>query len=202
MVDLYSGLISVAFSVYILICYFIDTVLGKKGRPLTMVGYKKGSPNRKHTLSDDQNTSQPKLVFSGKVTNKSGAPIKNATLDVWHANWDGVYSVLGYNCRGVIKTNEKGEYSFETVVPGTVSLRGLLSSKRFILPRMLNFYRQAPSIQFIVSADGKTKQEQIFTNSVNSKSGAEDKTFVKLVKTKPDDISSTEYYSGTYNFVL
>ncbi len=47
-------------------------------------------------------------------------PLKNALVEIWHANANGEYdndSSL-YRQRASLMTNEKGEYSFLTIIPG------------------------------------------------------------------------------------
>lgn len=47
-------------------------------------------------------------------------PLKNALVEIWHCNTEGDYdnSSDNYNQRGSWKTNEEGEYSFKTILPG------------------------------------------------------------------------------------
>ncbi|MEA2151313.1 MAG: hypothetical protein QOD69_3143 [Solirubrobacteraceae bacterium] len=49
-------------------------------------------------------------------------PIRNATVDIWHADAGGVYSGVGGNrgnfLRGIQRTDAAGNVRFETIVPG------------------------------------------------------------------------------------
>lgn len=71
-----------------------------------------------------------RIFISGTVkANDCDIPISNATVDVWHANDDGCYTVFQecdtgnpdddpYNLRGQMLTGENGEYAFESIWPG------------------------------------------------------------------------------------
>lgn len=60
-----------------------------------------------------------RLIISGQVRTLDCAElIKNAKIDLWHANDAGQYDNSGYNLRGVTYTNDQGFYLFETIVPG------------------------------------------------------------------------------------
>ncbi len=58
---------------------------------------------------------------SGRVLSVDGRPLPGATLDVWQAKADGTYDVqdpaAGFELRGRIKANDKGEYAFKTYKP-------------------------------------------------------------------------------------
>lgn len=66
------------------------------------------------------------LRISGVVMDASCQPIPDAIVDVWQANNKGSYDNDGQNdppnqafhMRGRMKTNAKGEYAYDTVVPG------------------------------------------------------------------------------------
>lgn len=71
-----------------------------------------------------------RIHITGIITAKDcQTPIKNAIVDVWHANNDGCYTLFqncengnpendSYNLRGIMITDEEGQYAFETVLPG------------------------------------------------------------------------------------
>jgi hydroxyquinol 1,2-dioxygenase len=58
---------------------------------------------------------------SGRVLSLEGKPIPGATLDIWQARADGLYDVqdpkAGFELRGRVKANAKGEYAFRTYKP-------------------------------------------------------------------------------------
>lgn len=63
------------------------------------------------------------LLVSGKVVDIHGAPIPNATLDVWQASAEGFYDVQqkgtqpDMNLRGVFVTGTDGQYRFRSAKP-------------------------------------------------------------------------------------
>jgi hydroxyquinol 1,2-dioxygenase len=92
-----------------------STVLG----PFHMVE----SPARE--LGDDialDGKGEPCLV-TGRVRDTGGAPVPDATLDVWQANADGFYDVQQpgvqpeRNLRGLFTADARGEFWFKTIVP-------------------------------------------------------------------------------------
>lgn len=62
-------------------------------------------------------------LFQGKVTDRNGQPIENATIDVWCDNADGFYDVQQpdiqpkFNNRGIFTTGADGAYSFRGIRP-------------------------------------------------------------------------------------
>jgi protocatechuate 3,4-dioxygenase beta subunit len=64
---------------------------------------------------------EPTLV-SGTVSDSSGNPIANATVDVWQSDDIGYYDVQDknqpdMNLRGIFKTDDKGHFWFKTIKP-------------------------------------------------------------------------------------
>jgi len=66
-----------------------------------------------------------RLVLSGQVLDydfKCAHGIPAVTLDVWQANYNGVYSggkgEADWFCRSVFKTDGNGKYNFTTLMPG------------------------------------------------------------------------------------
>jgi len=59
------------------------------------------------------------LRIEGKVLKSDDCqtPITNAILDVWHCNNEGEYDLQGFKCRGQVKTDVNGNYSFTTIFP-------------------------------------------------------------------------------------
>lgn len=76
--------------------------------------YKDNAPFRK-TISPKGNTGEA-LRVSGKILKDDcKTPVANAVLDIWQANESGDYEDEWY--RGKVKSDKKGQYSFETVIP-------------------------------------------------------------------------------------
>jgi catechol 1,2-dioxygenase len=76
--------------------------------------YKKGSPQR--MVIEKEGTS---LVIQGKIMKAAdcSTPIGNATLDIWHCDSHGQYDNEGFKCRGTVKSDKDGKYSFTTIFP-------------------------------------------------------------------------------------
>lgn len=68
------------------------------------------------------------ITLTGRVLRPDcKTPVVNAVVDVWQANADGMYDIktpdevispANYHMRGQARTNEKGEFTINTVVPG------------------------------------------------------------------------------------
>ncbi|PWJ45782.1 catechol 1,2-dioxygenase [Quadrisphaera granulorum] len=62
------------------------------------------------------------LVFTGRVTDLDGSPLTGATLDIWHADSDGLYSGFAPglpegNLRGVVTADAEGRFEIRTIQP-------------------------------------------------------------------------------------
>lgn len=44
-------------------------------------------------------------------------PIADAVIDIWHCDNHGDYDMKGFKCRGQLKTDAQGNYSFNTIFP-------------------------------------------------------------------------------------
>jgi protocatechuate 3,4-dioxygenase beta subunit len=76
--------------------------------------YKSNSPGR--SLIETNGTP---LYIEGKVLKGDDCetPVKDAVLDIWHCDDHGKYDMSGFGCRGQVKTDSKGSYSFTTIFP-------------------------------------------------------------------------------------
>ncbi|HEY2576868.1 MAG TPA: dioxygenase, partial [Streptosporangiaceae bacterium] len=91
-----------------------STVLGPfyvPGAPVRAMGEQIGRPA----------DGDPALI-RGRVTDLAGAPLTNATVDVWQCSSNGLYDTQDpgqppFNLRGVFVTGPDGEYEFRTVRP-------------------------------------------------------------------------------------
>jgi protocatechuate 3,4-dioxygenase beta subunit len=59
-----------------------------------------------------------RLTLTGRVLTTAGRPIPRALLDFWQADGRGVYDNAGYRFRGHQRTDARGRYQLQTVVPG------------------------------------------------------------------------------------
>ena len=95
------------------------------GTPRTIEGplYIAGAPLSKGEARLDQDPEQGEVLFmQGVVTDKHGAPIPGAVVDVWHANTKGGYSFFDpsqskYNLRRRIEADAQGRYRFRSLMP-------------------------------------------------------------------------------------
>jgi protocatechuate 3,4-dioxygenase beta subunit len=58
------------------------------------------------------------LLVTGKVLNQNCEPIPGAKLDFWQTDDNGEYDNVGYRMRGHQFTDENGNYTLETILPG------------------------------------------------------------------------------------
>ncbi|MDR7330087.1 catechol 1,2-dioxygenase [Corynebacterium guangdongense] len=70
----------------------------------------------------DQDREVTPLIFQGRVTDLEGNAIEGATVELWHADDDGLYSQFApgipeWNLRATIVPNENGEYAVKTIQP-------------------------------------------------------------------------------------
>lgn len=78
--------------------------------------FKVNSPERTSLVTDT--TQGTLLTISGQVLAPDGTPVANALLDFWQADAGGSYDNSGYTLRGHQYTDENGNYTLTTVVPG------------------------------------------------------------------------------------
>jgi len=58
------------------------------------------------------------IKISGKILDKDCRPLKNATIDFWHASPEGYYDSKGFRYRGFQKARSDGSYDLVTDIPG------------------------------------------------------------------------------------
>lgn len=78
--------------------------------------YKRLAPNRAQ-LRTASDAGLPLLV-SGAVYSASGNALPEASIEIWHADHQGVYDLDGYRFRCKLSTGSEPRYSFSTVLPG------------------------------------------------------------------------------------
>ena len=85
--------------------------------------YRSNAPARKSIADSEEGQ---KLIVKGKVFGADcTTPLKDATVDVWHASPKGVYDNRSekFLFRGQIKTDASGHYEFQTLLPGIYASR-------------------------------------------------------------------------------
>ena len=58
------------------------------------------------------------IRISGKILNKDCRPLKNASINFWHASPEGYYDSKGFRYRGFQKAKSDGSYDLVTDIPG------------------------------------------------------------------------------------
>jgi catechol 1,2-dioxygenase len=134
------------------------------GTPRTIEGplYVAGAPESTgHARLDNGNEPGETLVMRGRVLAENGEPVRDALVEVWHANHLGNYSHFDksqaeFNLRRSIRTDENGTYSFRSVVPIGYSVPP--EGKTQQLLDLLGRHGHRPAhIHFFVSAPGYRK---------------------------------------------
>ena len=81
--------------------------------------YRPNAPNR--TDLTYEGLAGTKIVLKGKVFKSDCTTIhKDALVEIWHCNSEGEYDndTKEFRQRASLKTNDKGEYTFTTILPG------------------------------------------------------------------------------------
>jgi len=102
------------------------------------------------------------VYVSGCVLSLDGKPVPNAALDIWQAKADGIYDVQtegGFELRGRVKANAKGEYAFKSYKPkfysipvdGPVGDLIRATSNRHMRPAHMHAIVSAPGYQQVIT---------------------------------------------------
>jgi len=104
------------------------------------------------------------VVLYGRITNAQGAPLANAQVTVWQTAADGRYdiqnSIEEIDCRGIFRTDEKGNYLIRTVRPlgyfipldGPVGQMVMAQKRHGKRPAHIHFLISAPGYRELVTA--------------------------------------------------
>jgi len=59
------------------------------------------------------------LIIEGTILTglACNTPVAQAIVDIWHCDDSGTYDLQGYRCRGHVKTDSSGKYTFTTIFP-------------------------------------------------------------------------------------
>ncbi|OXC73192.1 catechol 1,2-dioxygenase [Caballeronia sordidicola] len=134
------------------------------GTPRTIEGplYVAGAPESVgHARLDDGTDPGEPLVMRGRVIGEDGAPLKDALVEVWHANHLGNYSYFdasqpAFNLRRTIRTDGAGNYSFTSVVPVGYSVPPAGKTQQ-LLDQLGRHGHRPAHIHFFISAPGYRK---------------------------------------------
>ena len=90
----------------------------RKPTPWNEIGpfYKRLAPNEAR-LRQAGDPGLP-LAVSGSVFGTRGDALPGAKIEIWQADHRGLYDIDGYRFRAAITAGAKGEYSFDSVMPG------------------------------------------------------------------------------------
>jgi len=83
--------------------------------------FKPRSPERSDLREPGARGSQFQL--SGFVLTRSCRPLRQAVVDLWHADEKGEYDNIGFRYRGHVVTGPEGAFRFRTIVPALYSGR-------------------------------------------------------------------------------
>lgn len=78
--------------------------------------YMKGAPNQRN-LRVAGEPGFP-LKISGRIVDTRGKAVPGASIDVWHADYKGIYDVKGYRYRSKLSIESASEYAVDTIMPG------------------------------------------------------------------------------------
>lgn len=112
-------------------------------------------------LCNDDEVGEP-LVMEGQVFSEDGTtPLRNALVEVWHANHLGNYSHFdpsqeAFNLRRGIRTDENGRYCFQSVMPLGYSVPPNGATET-ILKKLGRHGTRPAHIHFFVGSEGHRK---------------------------------------------
>jgi protocatechuate 3,4-dioxygenase beta subunit len=58
------------------------------------------------------------LAVTGRVIDTRGEALRDATVEIWHADHGGHYDLAGYRFRAELPLDAEARYQFDTVMPG------------------------------------------------------------------------------------
>ena len=136
------------------------------GTPRTIEGplYVAGAPVSQGYARLDDGTEEKEaeaLFMQGTVYGADGAPVPNATVEVWHANLMGNYSFFDksqtpFNLRRTIIPDDNGRYQFRSIVPMGYGCPPDGSTQK-LLDKLGRHGRRPAHIHFFVTAPGQRK---------------------------------------------
>ena len=108
-----------------------------------------------------------RIAVYGQIRNTDGAPVPNATIEVWQNAPNGLYTVQDpnqseHNLRGTLHADENGSYAFATVKPIAYQVPGDGAGGELVRAGGRHCWRPA-HIHLMIRADGyKRHVSQIF----------------------------------------
>jgi protocatechuate 3,4-dioxygenase beta subunit len=78
--------------------------------------YKPSAPFKEQLVeAGDSGTA---LAVSGEILNTDEKPLPNTRIEIWHTDNSGHYDREGFRYRAQLRSNDKGKYRFQTILPG------------------------------------------------------------------------------------
>ena len=123
------------------------------------------------------------VVLYGRVSNAQGAPLANAMVTVWQTGVDGRYDIQKgieeVDCRGIFRTDDKGNYLIRTVRPhaypipldGPVGRMVASQNREGLRPAHIHFLISAPGYRELVTALYIDSEERLESDVVFGASG-------------------------------
>ena len=152
----------------------------RKPTPSEVLGpfFKKGAPNE--AILRKPGAPGFPLRVSGKVYNTRGDSVPGAQVDLWQADHEGRYDVVGYKYRAKLAVPAGAEYAVETIMPGHYD------------------DRPARHIHYLISAPGhKTLVTQIYFATDPFFEGDPDKNYRKMAESRELVRTVTLHETGT-----
>jgi hydroxyquinol 1,2-dioxygenase len=126
--------------------------------------FRENTPRFEHGAQIAKTTGGEEIVLFGHVTNVQGAPLPNAQVTVWQTAVDGRYDIQKgldeIDCRGIFRTDDKGNYLIRTVRPhsypipldGPVGQMVFAQKRHGMRPAHIHFLISAPGYRELVTA--------------------------------------------------
>ena len=139
--------------------------------------YKEPSKIFNNDMTNNGKAIGKRIKVYGKVLNNKCKPISNAVLDIWQANSFGKYNheadlsesrkdneFYGYMR---LLSNERGEYSFNTILPGSYKVSKDLTRTPHIHFKVMNNKKQLTT-QMYFKGNEMNNKDFLFKNTNNS----------------------------------
>ena len=76
--------------------------------------YKTNAPERVVIEKEGEPLTIEGVILKGEDCK---TPVPNAIVDIWHCDSSGQYDNKGFKCRGIVKSDATGKYTFTTIFP-------------------------------------------------------------------------------------
>jgi catechol 1,2-dioxygenase/hydroxyquinol 1,2-dioxygenase len=126
--------------------------------------FRENTPKFEHGAQIAKKTDGKEVVLFGRVSNAQGAPLAGAQVTVWQTAADGRYDIPNgieeIDCRGIFRTDDKGNYLIRTVRPlgyyipldGPVGQMVMAQKRHGMRPAHIHFLIGAPGYRELVTA--------------------------------------------------